>query len=233
MIYDVILIAIFLIFIIINVFRGAARSLAGFLTALLAYAAATPLGKLLADQAYAAIFRPAIDKAVADSISNFGADAATKVNELLPSWMAGILNLSGADLSNLVTSGFSGAADTASNAVNAAVQPIATQILTFFITIIVFLLLWLILRWLIARPLIRLMRRFTVVRTVDGILGGVIGFIDAFLLVSMLAYLLKLLLPNIASQSGILNESTIYNSFIFYHFYSGNIFTAICSWIGI
>ncbi len=81
-------------------------------------------------------------------------------------------------------------------------------------------------------PVLRLFE-LPVIRGVNRFFGAVIGFIDAFLLVSLLAYLLRLLMPDINSQGGILNESTIYNSFIFYHFYSGNIFTAITSAIGL
>ncbi len=233
MIYDIILVAIFLIMIVIYVYRGAMRSLMGIISEIIAYAMAIALGKLLAVQAYKAIFLPAIDKAVNEAIANLGTDAASQLTDNLPSWMAGILNLSGADLNNLLQQGLSGAGDMATSAVSSAVEPIAVGLLTFFITIILFLLLSIFLRIVIVNPLLRLVRGASLVRKVDGLLGGILGFVAAFLLVSMLAYLLKLLLPNISSQSGWLNESTIYNSFIFYHFYSGNIFTAISSWIGI
>ena len=87
------------------------------------------------------------------------------------------------------------------------------------------------LKLLVVRPVLKLFE-LPGIRGVNRFFGGVIGFVDAFLLVSLLAYLLRLLMPAVSSQNGILNESTIYNSFIFYHFYSGNIFTAVFGSIG-
>ena len=85
----------------------------------------------------------------------------------------------------------------------------------------------LLLRLVLVKPLIALFR-FPVLNTLNRVAGGVIGFIDAVLVVSMAAYLIKLILVNIGSNSTWFNEETINKSFIFSHFYSGNIFT----WIG-
>ena len=84
-----------------------------------------------------------------------------------------------------------------------------------------------ILQRIMVRPLVRLFR-FPVLNVINRVGGAVIGLIDAVLLVCMLAYLTKLIIVNVGSNSSWFNESTINNSFIFYHFYSGNIFT----WIG-
>ena len=84
-----------------------------------------------------------------------------------------------------------------------------------------------ILQRILVRPLSHLFR-FPVLNVINRVGGAVIGLIDAVLLVCMFAYLTKLIIVNVGTSSSWFNESTINNSFIFYHFYSGNIFT----WIG-
>lgn len=229
MIYDLILIIIFIVLIAINVHRGAAKALAGILTAIVSYAAATALGRLLAGFIYDAIIRPSLESAVSNAVTDISTQTAGNIANTLPGWLTGLLHLSGENITDALADPIAGAGETISQAVNAAVQPIAVNLLTFFITILLFLLFLFILRKLIVKPLLRVFD-FPVIRTVNRFLGGVIGFADAFLLVSMCAYLIRLLLNNSDGYiSDWLNESTIYNSFIFYHFYSGNIFTAISS----
>ena len=117
---------------------------------------------------------------------------------------------------------------TVTKAVNDAVKPVACGILTFFITLLLFILLMILFRFILVKPLVKLFR-FPVLNVINRLGGFIIGVISAFLLVAMAAYLTKLILVNVGSSSSWFNESTINNSFIFYHFYSGNIFTWITS----
>ena len=231
MIYDVILVVIFAALILFNCRRGAAGALAGIATALVSYGAATALGRYLSVMAYDAFISPAINRAVTDAVDSIGTNAANSVADAIPSWLSGMLGLSGADVSALLSESVAGTADTVTNSVQAAVQPAVVNLLTVLLTILLFFIISFLLRKLVVKHVLKLFN-IPVIRTVNKLLGGVIGFVDAFLLVSMLAYLLKLLMPNISDGTGILNESTIYNSFIFYHFYSGNIFATLTSWIG-
>ena len=227
MIFDIILIVIFLILIAVNIWRGAAKSLANILSAVIAYFAATALGQVIAAWTYDGLVKPAISQAVSNALTNVSADAANTVVNSLPTWLTGLLDVSGDDLSNVLAEPLANVNGTITNAVDAAVKPVAIGLLSFFITVILFLIFLLILRVILVKPLVRLFR-FPILNGINRFLGAVIGFVDAFLLVSMLAYLTKLILVNIGSHLTWFNESTIYNSFIFYHFYSGNIFT----WIG-
>ena len=232
MIYDIILVLIFLVLIIVNVYRGAARSLAGIIVSIISYLAATSLGKILSSLIYDKMLRGAVDNAVTKALSNLGTDAVAKFNENAPSWITGILKSSGIDLSSIISNNVNATSGNVSNALNQAIRPMAVNMLAFILTIVLFILICLLLRFIIVKPLLRVFR-LPIINGLNRLLGGVIGFVDAFLIVSLLGYLLKLLLPTFESNSGIFNESTIYNSFIFYHFYSGNIFTAILSWIGL
>ncbi len=55
MIYDVILVGIFLLLIIINAHRGAAKALAGLVCSMISYLAATALGKIVSTLIYDSI----------------------------------------------------------------------------------------------------------------------------------------------------------------------------------
>lgn len=230
MIFDVIVILIFVGLIALNAYRGAARSLAHLIASLIAYVASTALGQWIALGAYDSIVRPAIEKAVTGAVSNAGTKAAENVVTALPSWLTGLLNLSPEDLTDAFSEPINNIKGTISEAVNSAVKPVASGILTFFITLLLFLFFLMILQRFLVRPLVAVFR-FPGLNALNHIAGGVIGFIDALLLVCLLAYLIKLVLVNVGSQSTWFNETTINNSFIFCHFYSGNIFTWISSLI--
>ena len=227
MIFDLIVVLIFVGLIALNVYRGAARSLARFIASLISYLSATAIGQWLSLLSYNAIVKPAMEKAVTNAVNGVTNEAADSIVSALPTWLTGLTNLKAEDLTNALSGPISNATDTITGAVNTAVKPVACGILTFFITIMVFLLFMLILQKILVRPLARLFR-FPVLNVVNRVGGAVIGLIDAILLVCMAAYLIKLVLVNVGSNSSWFNETTINNSFIFKHFYSGNIFT----WIG-
>ena len=228
MIYDVILILIVIILVVVNAWRGAAKALAGIATSILAYLGATALGAFLSEVIYNWLLKPAIAKAVTNAVTNVSNDAAGSAVDVLPDWLTKMLKLSGEDLTKLFSDPLHSVGDSVTNAVETAVKPIAVGILCFFITIILFLLFSLIIRKLLLKPLLSVFE-FPVIRTVNRFFGALIGLVEAFLVISLLAYLLRLILPYVGSYTGFFSESTIYNSFIFYHFYNGNIFSAIIS----
>lgn len=228
MIFDIILVVIFLLMIIIGAHRGAIKSLAGIIASVIAYLAAAALGAMAANAAYDSLIRPAVNDAISQSLSNIGTDAAGSVLDSMPKWISGLLDVSGADFSKMMEQPIAAVGDTVTQAVDTAIRPLAIGILTICITIILFLLLFIILRFLIAKPLNALFR-VPVLNGINRFFGGVIGAVEAFLLVSMAAYLIKLILTHSGTRFGWFSESTIFNSFIFYHFYSGNIFTWISS----
>ena len=228
MIYDIILLVVVIGLVILNVWRGAAKALAGIATSIVSYLGATALGAFLSEKLYFWLLKPAIDKAVADALTNISNETAGNVVNALPSWLTGLLGISGEDLTKLFSGPLSAANESITKAVDAAVQPIAIAILSFFMTIILFFIFALIIRKLLMKPLLKLFD-FPVIRTVNKVLGAVVGLVDAFLVISMFAYLLHLIIPYVGKDTGFLSESTIYNSFIFYHFYNGNIFSAISS----
>lgn len=227
MIFDLFVVLIFIGFIALNVYRGAARSLARFIASAISYLAATAIGQWLSQWAYEVFAKPTIEKCVSDAVNNVSGDTAESIVSALPSWLTGIADLKAEDISNAFSDPISNATGTITDAVNEAVKPVACSLLAFFFTILVFLILMLILQKVLVKPLVALFK-FPVLNALNRIAGGLIGLIDAVLVVCMAAYLIKLILGNSATSSTWFNEETINQSVIFRHFYNGNLFT----WIG-
>lgn len=217
MILDIIVIGLVLLFVVIGVLKGAARMIVGLLMSFLAFLAASWLGKWIAGVIYQNHFAPAVNKAVADASGSAGS-----VIKDLPWWATRSLDISGKEITDSST----GIAGT----VNAVIEPIVSGVISILLTLVLFLVINFILHKLVMKPILAIFK-LPVINTVNKILGGVIGAAEGILFVCMLAYILKLVLPYIDTDIGFLNESTIYNSFIFYHFYSGNIFTILTSWL--
>lgn len=221
MVFDLITVALFVLIVAAGVIKGAAKMILGLAATFISFLAASWLGKLLAGVLYDAFCAPAVGSAVEDSASSAG-----DLVDNLPFWAEKALHLSGRSIS--LSDG--GTAVQLTDRVNDAVRPIAVGVMAILLTLLLFFVINLILRKFVL-PLILKVFRLPFVRRADQVLGGMIGAVEAIVVICMLAYLLKLVLPHIDTDVSFLNESTIYNSFIFYHFYSGNIFTVLSSWI--
>ena len=233
MVYDIILLAIVILFVIIGVRKGAAASLAGMLTAFVSYTAATFFGKLIAVNVYQLFLRQTIHDTVTNGVSAFGTETLNDslnsmdfssidffgVQDGLKSWVGDQMTEPIADISN-----------SAGQTAETVMEPIVVSILSFFITIILFFIIWILLRKLVM-PLVLKVFKIPVIKQVNALLGGVIGLVEAVLLACMLAYLLRLIIPQISTDFWLLKEETIYSSFIFKHLYDGNIFSMFASWL--
>ena len=233
MIYDIILVAIFILFIVIGVRKGAAGALAGILTAFVSYTGATFLGRLISKSIYQLIMKPTIHDTVNTEVAKF---SNSTLQDALDKIDLGSFNIFGIEdtMKGIVTDNMAEPIDSISaNAAETAetvLEPIVVNILSFFITIILFLIFYLILRKLVV-PLLLKVFDLPLIRQVNGVLGGVIGAIEALLLVCMIAYLLHLIVPQTSSNIAWLTEEEIYKSFIFKHLYDGNIFSLFASWL--
>ena len=135
-----------------------------------------------------------------------------------------MLSLSGESIDSAVAASSTQAANT----IEQVVRPMIVAIVAFILTVVLVVILSVLLRLLIVKPLVKLFES-SPLKGINRFFGGVLGILEGILTVCALAYLLKLLIPIIHPDSYLLSESTIYNSYIFYHFYSGNIFSAITS----
>lgn len=223
MVLDLIVIGLFILFIAAGIVKGAARMILGLVMSFAAFLAASWLGKLLAGVIYDAYCAPAVGRAAEKSIS-----ASSDVISELPGWADTALSLSG----KMIGKGSVADASQLTDSVNGAVRPITVGMIAVVLILILFIMINLILHKLVM-PLILPAFHLRFIGSIDRILGGVIGAAEGVLFICMLAFALKQILPHIHSDVSFLNETTIYNSFIFYHFYSGNIFTVLTSWIGL
>ena len=217
MILDLIIIILFILIVLIGVWKGAACMIIGLLMTFLSFIAASWLGKWLAGIIYRAHFAPAVSKSISEATGSTG-----NLFDDLPWWAQNALNLSGESVS--------AGSDQITELVNTVVEPIVTGALSIILTLVLFLIINFLAHGLLLKPLLTVFR-LPVVNTVDKVIGGVIGAVEGVLVICMLAYILKLVLPYIETDVSFLNETTIYNSFIFYHFYNGNIFSMLASWI--
>ena len=221
MILDIIVIGLFILIVFIGVRKGAARMIIGLLMTFVSFIAASWLAKWLSGVIYNAAFAGAIKSSVAESVKSTGELALD-----LPWWAESALHLSGKEISR----GVSDSSEQIAQTVNGIIQPIVVGFMSIIMTLLLFLVLNFILHKLLLKPLVSVFR-LPFINAVDRVVGGVIGAVEALLVICMLAYILKLVLPYIDTDVSFLNETTIYNSFIFYHFYSGNIFAMLTSWI--
>ena len=237
MVYDIILALILILCVVIGVKRGAARSLSGLISSFLAYTGATFLGKWISGLIYQNILRSTIHDMVVNTVSDFSHQ--TLDNALNK------IDLSGIDIFDLglndtvrglvndkLNQPIENISSNAGQTAEKVVEPIIIGIMSFSITIILFFILLFLLRRFVM-PLILGVFRLPVIRQLDMVLGAVFGVVEAVLIASMLAYLLKLIIPQISTNVSLLQESTIYNSFIFKHLYDGNIFSTFASWLKI
>ena len=220
MIFDLIIVLVFVLIVIAGISKGAVRMILGLLSSFVSFLAASWLGKLLAGVLYNAFGAPAVENAVRDSLAT-----ASDTVQSLPGWAQSALHLSGKEIAG------GGAAAQLTNTVDGAVRPIAEGFAAIILTLLLYFVISLILHKLVI-PMMMPKFRSKLSSAADKLVGGVFGAFEAIVIIWMLAYTLKLVLPYIDSDVSFLNESTIYNSFIFYHFYSGNIFTILASWIG-
>lgn len=224
MIYDLITLLIVLIFVIIGAVRGAAKTLFSLLATVLAYLGAVFLGHLFADMIYSAWIRDSIISSIEKSFGDAAGNLTQGAVDSLPGFLKSLLSISGETVSSAVASSSSQAAA----AVEQTIKPIIIAIMAVVLTIVLFLILSILLKLIITKPLTKTVED-SPLRGINRFFGGILGALEAVLTICILAYLLKLLLPVINPDSYFFSESTIYNSYIFYHFYSGNIFTALTS----
>ncbi len=235
MIYDIISAVIFVLLIVYGVRRGAARTLAGLLVTFVSYTGATFLGKLISVNIYNLVLRPTIHDTVVSTVSDFSHASLQDALAKIDISKIDFLNLQDT-IKGAISDGMSGPIDeisaNAGKTAETVVEPIVIGVMSFFITIFLFFLLWFLLSKFVL-PLLLKVFRLPVIRQIDMVLGGVLGAAEAFLLICMLAYLLKLVIPQITTDLPLLQEETIYKSFIFKHLYDGNIFSTFASWLSI
>lgn len=227
MILDVIVILTFIVFLIIGLRLGAIRMFSGFLLSFIAFFIASALGDTLSTLLYDNYLHSSIITAVSSQVSSVtgGIDVSSTV-ESLPLVAQLALKLSDVDITTSLDSTLSSAPLMLANAVSDALKPTVIALLSFVLTILLYIIIFFLLRTIGIRLLKRVFS-LPILKQLNSLLGAICGGLCALLAVTIFAFLLSIITPYVDSMPVVFSESTIYNSYIFYYFYSGNIFSAI------
>ena len=185
------------------------------------------LGDYLAPIIYESYVKPEIVESISRSVSSATGDYISVVEEL-PAFVKFALSFTGfsadTDLSQMNENLSLSIAD----AIEMSINPIVISVMSIILSALIFSLVFLLYRFLIMHFLLKVFK-LPVLSGVDSFLGALCGILVTVVLVSFFAFLLKTITPYVEHMPFILSESTIYNSYIFYHFYSGNIFYKVIS----
>lgn len=224
MIYDLLAIAVFLLCIIVGYVKGAAKTLLSLVGFFSSFLLAVFLGELITDLLYDNYLSTAIIESIRDNL----ATQSDTTTVSLPPFASFALSLSGFDYESALSSAVKCAPTAIATTFEAMVKPVIVSVLSFVFTSVIFILSFILFK-IVVRKILLFVSELPVISTINRVLGALCGVINAVLILSFLAFLLKTFMPYMNDIPFMLSESTIYNSYIFYHFYSGNIFNAIIS----
>ena len=226
MIYDVVVIAILLMSLIIGYNRGAAKMIISLLSGLVSFILAAILGDFCANFIYDSYLSSAIINSVSTTVVNSG--AGELVTAELPPFVSFAVMLTGFDYDSALKASLDTIPQAIATGFETAVKPVVMSVLTFVLTLLIFLLIYFVLR-AVLKAILGFVFRLPILRGVNKFFGAVLSLFGSLIFVSFLAFLLNIIMPYLTDIPFWLSESTIYNSYIFYHFYSGNIFINLIS----
>ncbi len=228
MVLDIFAIIILLISCYVGYRNGGAKTIVSLLGTVLAFSVATFLGDILSGLIYDSF----ISQSVVDGVSTYAASTQTvsvaPTVDSLPSFVQSIVDFTGFESNSSLINAVNSAKDTVALSVESAIRPLVVSVLSFIITTVLFFIVHFIIRLVLLKPIIAVFR-LPLIRAVDSAIGVICALLCAVLLISFLAFLLKLITPYISDMPQFLSEETIYNSYIFKHFFNGNIFYAVTS----
>ncbi|MBQ6626974.1 MAG: CvpA family protein [Ruminococcus sp.] len=226
MILDVIIIVLLIISLFVGYKLGAARVILSLLGYVFALFVATFLGEYLSSVLYDSFVSPSVIDVVTQALNAEVYDINSAVSEL-PLIARFSLFVTGYDLNSAIT-GDGGVTTSLAIAIESALKPVVQAVLSAVLIFILFFAVYFIYRLTIYKLLIKIFR-LPLLRFFNSLFGAVGGVLILTLFVSLFALILRIVSPFVEHMPFILSTSTIYNSYIFYHFYSGNIFYKLIS----
>ncbi|MBE6823758.1 MAG: hypothetical protein E7513_00240 [Ruminococcaceae bacterium] len=226
MIYDVIFIVIILISLFVGYKRGAARMLVSLLGTVTSFLLSVFLGDYLSKLIYDSHIAPSIIDSITQSLA-IPSVGETDVFDSLPTFVRFTLSFTDFEYSDAVSAVEHIPHNLAEN-FEKTIAPIVIAVLSMILTALAFTVSIFLFRLVFKRFFIAVFN-IPVIKTVNKLVGALCSLVAGLLFVSFIAFLLHLVMPYLKNVPYIFSESTIYNSYIFYHFYSGNIFDTIIS----
>ncbi len=227
MILDVIIIALALIAVFVGWKLKASRMLLALLGNIVAVIVSAFLGDYLSKIVYDSYIKDKIIESLAGTIEP-NVESVCDAFENLPLFVRFSLNLTGFSPEKELSSVTLNITQSLALSVENAVSSIVISVLSVFLSILIFAVVYLLYRFLIMHFLLKVFE-LPLVNGVDSFFGSLCAIIVTAVLVSFFAFILRIITPYVTDMPFWLSESTIYNSYIFYHFYSGNIFYKVIS----
>lgn len=228
MVLDIIIVAFFLIFVIIGIKSGAAKTLLKLVGTLLAVFLASSFGSVIAKWIYEGFFQKGIINSINTAIEQSGTgDALQSVANSLPDLVYNALSLLGISKESLISqteNAANASQATISQTFEGIISPVLTSIISFFVIIILFILLSVLFKFLI-RLLLNVFE-LPVLHTVNRLLGGVLGALEGVAVVYLMILLIRLILP-FAGDDFFITEQLINQSVLFKAMYNIDIFGGI------
>lgn len=227
MILDVIIIAFVLIAVFIGWKLKASRMLLALVGNIIAVIASAFFGDYLSKIVYDSYIKDKIIESLTLSMEP-SMESITEAFERLPLLVRFALNITGYSPDNGLSSVTSDITQSLATNVESAVSSVVISVLSVILSILIFAVVYLLYRFLIMHFLLKVFE-LPLIKGVDSFLGSLCAIVVTAVLVSFFAFILRMITPYVTDMPFWLSESTIYNSYIFYHFYSGNIFYNIIS----
>ncbi len=222
MILDVIIIVLCMIAVFVGWKLKVSRMLLALLGNIISVIISAFLGDYLAPIIYDTYIKTNIIDRISQSVSSTTGGYVCAIEEL-PAFLRYFLSVGGfsadTDFSHINENLSLSIAD----AIESSINPLIISVLSIILSALIFSLVFLLYRFLIMHFLLKVFK-LPVLSGFDSFLGALCGILVAIVLISFFAFLLKTVSPYVEHMPLLLSESTIYNSYIFYHFYSGNIF---------
>ena len=227
MILDAIIILLLFVAVIVGWKLKVSRMLLVLLGNIISVIISAFLGDYLAPIIYESYVKPGIVESISRSVSSATGDYISVVEEL-PAFVKFALSFTGCSADTDLSQMNENLSLSVADAIEMSINPIVISVMSIILSALIFSLVFLLYRFLIMHFLLKVFK-LPVLSGVDSFLGALCGILVTVVLVSFFAFLLKTITPYVEHMPFILSESTIYNSYIFYHFYSGNIFYKVLS----
>ena len=227
MILDVIIIALALIAVLIGWKLKASRMLLALLGNIIAVIISALLGDYLSDVVYSTYIKDKIIESLTATIQP-NVESITDAFSQLPMFVRFSLNITGFSVDKELATATSDITHSLATNIESAMSSVVISVLSVVLSMLIFAVVYLLYRFLIMHFLLKVFE-LPLVSGVDSFLGSICAVVVIAVLVMFFAFMLRMITPYVCDMPFWLSESTIYNSYIFYHFYSGNIFYKVIS----
>lgn len=228
MILDILVVLIFVLLAVYGYKKGASYTLVSLFGMFVCLILAATLADIVSTVFYDTFISEKVFLGVSQYVSDSKTVILSQTVDSYPSFVRFLVEITGYSDSEALSISVENVSDKVAIAAEIAIKPLVVSVISIGFTLIFFILFYILFRVFLTKPLTAVFK-LPLINTLDSVCGVVLSFGTSYLLVSFIAFILRLLIPVCDNMPIFFNESTIYNSYIFYYLYSGNIFYNIIS----